>query len=121
MGFKLSTIEGNIARLDLIGDFDAQDAMEYPSELAPFLEQAHAMGKKLHIYTDTTHFGKLSVEGRRVFSDANKDSRQGKVAATGVNRLLGMMARFIMVASGRNNIQFFSSEDEALQWLKESN
>ena len=49
MGFKLSQIEENIIRLDLIGDFDAQDALEYPYQLTPFLEQADALGKKLNI------------------------------------------------------------------------
>lgn len=120
MGFKLTAIEENIVRLDLLGDFDAQDALEYPSQIDYFMEQATLKGKQLHVYTDTSKFGKLSVEGRRVFSDANKDERQGKVAATGVNRILGMMARFIMVASGRNNIRFFSDEAEAMEWLRDS-
>ncbi|MFK7801727.1 MAG: STAS/SEC14 domain-containing protein [Anaerolineae bacterium] len=120
MGYKLSKITENIMRLDLIGDFDAEDASNYPAQLMPYLENAAAHGEQLHIYVDTSEFGSLSVAGRRVFSEANKDERQGKIAASGVNRFLGMMARFIMVASGRDNIRFFDDENSALEWLKGS-
>ncbi|MFT7584865.1 MAG: hypothetical protein ACI9EW_001288 [Cellvibrionaceae bacterium] len=58
----------------------------YPADITSYLEKADAQDKKLHIFTDTSKFGKLSVEGRRVLTNANKDSRQGKVAAIGVNR-----------------------------------
>lgn len=120
MGYNLSKITENISRLNLQGDFDAEDAADYPTKLVPHLENAAARGQQLHIYVDTSEFGSLSVAGRRVFSDANKDERQGKIAATGVNRFLGMMARFIMVASGRDNIRFFEDETTALEWLKSS-
>jgi len=120
MGFKLSQIDDNIARLDLMGTFDAEDAQEYLEQVAPYFERVIALDKKLHIFIDSTQFEKLSTEGRRVFSDLNKHPAIGNLATMGINRIYSMLARFIMIASGKNNIRFFNSEDEALTWLREA-
>jgi hypothetical protein len=44
----------------------------------------------------------------------------GKAAIFGLNVTLRTIAKFIIVASGIKNIKVFSSEKEALKWLKVS-
>lgn len=118
MAFKLSNIADNIMMLKIIGDFDADDALIYADHLEEFLERAASVGRKLHIYVDTSEMGKISVEIRRVTSETNKDKRAGQVVTDGVTRVVRIMARFLMVASGRNNIHFFDTRKEAIDWLK---
>ena len=118
MGFKISHINENVIRNEMIGHFTAEDALAYEQEIKVHYEEADSIGKQLHIYVDTSQFEKLSVEGRRTFSKMNQDNRLGRIASTGGNRILNTLARFIMIASKRNNIRYFSSEEEALDWLK---
>ena len=118
MGFKISKIEENIIRFDMLGDFDAEDASACFNQTTALFAEAALRGKKLHVYVDTTQFGNMSVEGRRMFSKMNKDERQGSVAMVGVNRILKIMVRFIMVASGQDNVRFFDNEAQAIKWLK---
>ena len=118
MAYELSNISDHIMTLKIIGDFDADDALVYADDLEEYFERAKSVGRKLHIYVDTSEMGKISVEIRRVTSETNKDPRAGYVATDGVNRVIRIMARFLMVASGRNNIYFFDTQKEAIDWLK---
>jgi len=123
MGYKVQQISENIISLDLIGDFSAEDATNHVLEMDPILERLSASGNQVHFLVSTAELGKISLEGRRSFGERNGDPRLGSTAVVGVNRFLKIVAQFVMVASGKQNIRFFDAADEvsALNWLKSQN
>ncbi|MFK7801728.1 MAG: STAS/SEC14 domain-containing protein [Anaerolineae bacterium] len=119
MGYQIQQISDHIVALDLIGDFSAEDATNHVLEMDPILERICKDGEKVHFLVRTVELGKISLEGRRSFGERNGDARVGSTAVVGVNRFLKVVAQFIMVASGKQNIRFFDAADEAsaLGWL----
>lgn len=119
MGYQIQQISENIISLDLISSFSAEDASNHALEMDPILERLCASGNKVHFLVRTVELGKISLEGRRSFGERNGDPRVGNTAVVGVNRFLKVVAQFVMVASGKQNIRFFDAADEvsALNWL----
>jgi len=119
MGYKIESLSDNIISIRFLGDFTKEDAFEQAEEMDPILDQVHALGEQVHFLVHTEEMGKILVEGRRSFSERNGDPRIGKTAVIGVNQFLKIIARFIVVASGKDNIRFFNVGDdqEALEWL----
>jgi len=62
---------------------------------------------------------KLSSKARKAFSDLNNDPSLGKSATVGVDRYTRVLIGFVLKATGRDNIRFFETEEEALAWLQE--
>ena len=122
MGYSINRLDGNIIKFEMLGDFTAEDAKNHADEMDPILNELAQNGQKAQFLIYTEQLKKISVEGRRSFSERNGDDRIGKTAVVGVNRFLKVIARFIMVASGKSNIKFFDLEDDldAIEWLKES-
>ncbi len=122
MGYKIEKLDNNIIKFDMFDTFSAEDAVGHAVEMDPILSQLELAGQKAAFLIYTTNLNKISVEGRRSFSERNGDPRIGKTAVIGVNRFLKVIARFIIVASGKDNIRFFDVPDEgdAIAWLKES-
>ena len=122
MGYSIEKLGENIIKFEMIGDFTAEDAQNHADQMDPILSELAQNGQQAQFLIYTEQLKKISVEGRRSFSERNGDDRIGKTAVIGVNRFLKVIARFIMVASGKNNIRFFDIEDDidAIKWLKES-
>jgi len=62
---------------------------------------------------------KLSSQVRKAFADLNLDPRLGKSATVGTNRYIRVLVGFVLKATGRDNIRFFETEEQALAWLRE--
>lgn len=61
---------------------------------------------------------KLSSKTRKAFANINLDPRIGKTATAGMNRYVRVLVSFVLKATGRDNIRFFETEEEALTWLQ---
>jgi hypothetical protein len=118
MAHEISMGDDGILRMDLIGDMDREDMGAYIEDLTPFLEAA-TEAEPLLVLTDSSRSGKLSSGARKLSVEINRDPRMGKTAVIGEGRrYFRVMAGFILKATGRDNIRFFDSEEEALTWLK---
>jgi hypothetical protein len=118
MAHEISMGDDGVLRMDLIGDMDREGMEAYINDLAPFLEAA-TEAEPLLILTDSSRSGKLSSGARKLSVETNRDPRMGKTAVIGESRrYFRVMASFILKATGRDNIRFFDSEEEALTWLK---
>ena len=120
MGYKIEQITDRIIGIDFIGDFTAEDVVNHVLEMDPILDRLSLAGQKAQFLIRTASLGKISLEGRRSFAERNGDPRVGKTAVIGVNRLLKIVAQFVTVASGKNNIRFFDDEENAIKWLGNS-
>ncbi|MFQ5615532.1 MAG: STAS/SEC14 domain-containing protein [Anaerolineales bacterium] len=117
MAHELRMDADGILRLALIGNMKQEDVDAYVKDLAPFRETATET-EPLFFIIDTSRLGKASSAARKAFGELAKDPRIGKSALVGVSRYVRVLAGFLAKAAGRDNIQFFDSEEEALAWLK---
>jgi hypothetical protein len=118
MARKISMGDDGILRMELIGDIDKGDMEAYVKDVTPFLEAA-TEAEPLLVLTDSSRSGKLSSGARKLSAEVNRDPRMGKTAVIGEGRrYFRVMAGFILKATGRDNIRFFDTEEEALTWLK---
>jgi hypothetical protein len=119
MAHELKMGNDGIIRLSFIGDISKEDVEAYERDLLPYLDAATETSK-LNIISYSGREGKYSSDARRRFTELNKDLRVGRVAILGGNRFNRVMATIILKATGRQNIRFFDTEEEAVAWLKEA-
>lgn len=120
MGYKLERLSQQIIRLEYIGDFTAEDAVSMLEETSKIGAELRPLGKKVKMYVNAVNAGHIALEARRMFTEHNKDPWAGKTAVVGVGRIHKVIARFMTVASGNDNIRFFDDEESALEWLENS-
>lgn len=118
MGYKIELIKHDIIRLELIGNFTAEDTANQLSDIELIYNELDLAGKPTKFLVNAEKVGRISLETRRAFTEGNNNPQVGLSAVVGMNRMLQMVARFITVASGNNNIRFFSDEESALEWLQ---
>ncbi|HOU12580.1 MAG TPA: STAS/SEC14 domain-containing protein [Anaerolineae bacterium] len=118
MVHQLGMASDGILRLMFIGDTDKLGAEALIADFGPYL--AHAtVENPLCILWDDTRGGKASSEVRKFYADLNSDPRIGKVAIFGAKHYGRVLGEFILKFTGRDNIRFFDTQEQALSWLKE--
>ncbi len=70
-------------------------------------------GAPIRTMVDASREGIHSASARRRFAEINSDTRMGKIAVMGGSRFNRIMAIILLKASGRTNIRFFDSKNEA--------
>jgi hypothetical protein len=113
MTHEREKIQDDLVRLAFIGDIDEADVEVLIQDLQPHLDGV-AASNALHMLVDASRDGKMSSAARRTFTDLNKDARFGRVGICQISRVNKVIATFIMKATGRQNIRFFDTEEEAL-------
>jgi hypothetical protein len=117
MAHEISMGDDGILRLAFIGDMVGEDIEIFIKDFTPFLEAATEV-EPLNILADASRAGKTSSAARKAYVRLNRDLRGGKVAVVGARRYGRVLVSFILKATGRDNVRFFDSEEEALAWLK---
>lgn len=77
-------------------------------------------GKKMRAVIDVRESLKVFSRARKIYGTFLKDKRIGKVAFFGVNTVMKVVLSFIMAFSGKKNTKIFKTEEECLEWLKQS-
>lgn len=118
MGNKIRQIEPGILHSTFTGDIDLAAIDEFVSNVTPYLTTTDA---PIHFVADAEPEGRWSFAARRRFTELFDDEpRFGKVAIVNASRFTQVAATFMMKATGRHDsVRFFSSEADALNWLKE--
>lgn len=117
MPYQVKQIEDDIIQLTFSGYIDDEDAVNHARELDEYLAEASEQNPT-HFLIITHDMGKISARARQSFAQRNQETRIGKSAVVGANRILRVLSIFILKASGRDNIRLFDDEKEALSWLK---
>ncbi len=117
MAYRLGMGNDGILRLAFIGDTNDQDVEALAADITPFLEHATATNP-LNILWDDSRGGKTTAEVRKFYADLNRDPRIGKVAIFGARHYGRVLGEFVLKFTGRDNIRFFDTQEQALDWLK---
>jgi hypothetical protein len=118
MPYQLQMKEDGILWIGL-DELLEEDVESFIRDFTAYLEAATAE-KPLRTYTvNTSPTIKYPTAIRKMFATLNSDARLGKSATVGINRYARVLVGFVLKATGRDNIGFFDSEEEALAWLKE--
>jgi hypothetical protein len=116
MAHELGMGDDGILRVVLIGYMGKEEAEAFVEDTLPFRETV-TEAEPLRVLWDASQAGKTSWAGRKAYNKLNSDRRVGKVAAVGANRYTRVLGSFVLKATGRDNIHFFDSEEEAMAWL----
>ncbi len=106
-----------VLQLTFIGDTDSRDVQALREDFTFYLEQA-TVENPLLILWDDSRGGKTTAEVRKLYADLNRDRRIGKVAIWGARSYGRILGEFVLKISGRDNIRFFDTQEEALVWLQ---
>ncbi len=117
MPFEIKMGSDGILRIIFTGDLDNTVLDTLRRELSPFVE-ASTPSKPLMNLMFFRKFGQLSPSIRHYLSELNQDQRLGKTAFIHPPRKARVLGKFMLNASGRNNIQYFDQEGEAITWLR---
>ena len=74
-------------------------------------------GENDKILLDLSKAGIPPARSRKSMSNIFIKSKPAKVAVIGAGIALKVMAKFIMLAAGIKNFEFFDTEKEAVEWL----
>ncbi len=116
MTFKINMGQDGILRITLSGDMDRVIIENLRRDYAPYVNASTPENPLRNIFT-FKNLGKLSSTARQYLTDLNKDPRYGLVAFIEPPRQARVLGRFITKATGRQNIQFFENEKQAVAWI----
>ncbi|MEJ2759303.1 MAG: STAS/SEC14 domain-containing protein [Anaerolineales bacterium] len=105
-----------ILRAEFSGDLDSSVVEQIRREFTPYIEASTPESPLKSIVT-FYQLGKISFKTRRYMTELNQDSRYGAVAYIQPPRKARVLSQFIQKGSHRKNIQFFETEQEAINWI----
>lgn len=120
MAHQFQMQDNGILLVTLQGDFTEADLDDYLAQLSSYLEPL-GTDERLVSFLDTTELSNVSPNVRRAVTDFVKDPRFGKTAVLGSNRFVKVLIDFLLRASGRDHIHYFTDETAAWEWLKIEN
>lgn len=116
MAFKFDMQPNGLLFIKVTGDFTDADTNAYLQELFAYVENLPESAQ-LHTLLDATAIGKVSPNVRRAVSGSLDDPRFGKTAVLGNNRFIKVLIDFLIKATSRDNIRYFTDQQSALDWL----
>ena len=119
MTHKIYSFADNILTFGFIGTIDAETITLFSRDVSQYLEQG-SKENPINFLVDTRTDDGMSFYARRWFTQLNNDERLDKVALIGEDNPTRVIVTFILRATGRNNIRFVSSEEEGIEWIKNS-
>lgn len=117
MAFRIKMAQDGILRVQLEGDLTQGLIESFKREYAPYIEAA-TPENPLNNILYMEKMGTITYPARQYLTELLKDKRYGMAAFINPPRKARVLGQFILKASNRQNIQFFSNEKEALSWLK---
>ncbi len=101
------------------GDFTEEQLANYIHDLDELVNQSSA-DEKVKSFMDTTGLKRVNPNLRRMTGDLIKDPRLGETAVLGNSRVVKVMIDFVLKASGRDHMKYFTDRQEALIWLQDN-
>lgn len=118
MAYEMHMRDDGILRMWFEGDIGVEEMETFRREFEGFLAGATEQ-EPLQVLTDSSRPAKYSSAARKIFVALQDSPQVGKAAVVGARRYTRVLASFVLRASGRDNVRFFDSEEEAVDWLAE--
>jgi hypothetical protein len=116
MAYSLHIDEEGILQVTMSDDFTEDELKSYMKELDEILATIPD-GEKLKTFIDTSDLGRVNPNLRRSVGDFMDTPKFGKTAVFGNSRVVKVMIDFVLKASGRHHMKYFTDQDEATTWL----
>jgi hypothetical protein len=109
-----------ILRVTLSGDIERGMVDTLRNDFSPFVLAATAQNPLKSLFF-VEALGKLSSVARKYLTELSADPRVGLIAFIKPPRRVKVLGKFIHNATGKDNIQFFEDESQAIAWLRSNN
>lgn len=106
----------NILYITVIGDTDEKIATAMRD--ASF-KLFNLVDGKVNAFVDLNKAGRQSAKARKIGKETFEHEKNRKIAIFGLHPVARVIASFVMGVTKKKDIQFFKTEEEALDWLKE--
>ena len=107
--------EEGIIRNNSWGDFDEVDARR---QVAAILALAERRPGRCLVLNDLTEAGRASSGARKAYAEVLRSALIARHAFVGMRTLTRVIVSFLTSAAGATNARFFTTEAEALEWLR---
>ena len=118
MPYNMAMRDDGVLRIIFDGALERDEVETFVGDFTKYLEAATPEAPLLTLTTANQTGAKFPPPVRKAFADLNFDPRLGKSATIGVDRYTRVLVGFVLKATGRDNIRFFDSEEQALAWLR---
>lgn len=116
MAYTLEMGHDNILYVTINGEFTEAELQTYILDLNAYVDPL-GEDETLLSFIDTTGLDRVNPNLRRTIGDIMDDPRLGNTAILGNSRVVKVMVDFVLKASGRDHMRYFTDRDEALSWL----
>lgn len=117
--FIISMYKLNVPKEKLEELTNRIDLLKRIETIKDFVEEINNfIPNETDILIDASKGGKSSSEARKIYVEFARTIKKGRVAIFGTKTLIKVIASFVVGAAGRENVKFFSTEEESLRWLK---
>lgn len=117
MPYQMTLHDDGIVRIIFDGALESDEVEQFVSDFTQYLETVTPEAPLRTLTTTNQAGAKLPSPVRKMFADLNCDRRLGKSATIGLDRYTRVLVAFVLKATGRDNIRFFDTEEQALAWL----
>ena len=105
----------NIVHYIMCTPVDPDEAVRLSTLGKGFVETGQAQ----YVLIDLRRSTEFSSSARKIWVEFLQNDKIKKTALFGGNVFVKTLATFVMAATGKKDIKFFNSEDEARAWFKE--
>jgi hypothetical protein len=120
MAYTLHVDDEGILQVSITGDFTQEELNLYMQDLTGILDGIPE-GERIKSFIDTTELGRVNPNLRRTVGDFMDNKKLGITAVLGNSRVVKVMIDFVLKASGRHHMKYFTDQNEATTWLHENN
>src|SRR3989339_779477 len=111
---NLVSCSDNIVRYTICTPVDPDEAVRLSTTGKNYLEE----GKASFVLIDLHQSTEFSSAARKICVDFLQNDKINKTAFFGGNVFVKTLATFVMAPTGKKDIKFFNTEEEALAWFK---
>lgn len=120
MSYTINKDDNDILQVKISGDFTEEELIAYMHDISEIMGDI-SENEKVKTFIDTIELGRVNPNLRRSVGDFLDDKRFGETAVLGSSRVVKVMIDFVLKASGRHHMKYFTDRDEAESWLLNSN
>ena len=117
MSYKIEMRDDGIVYVAFGGSVSTEEMEEFRREWLTYLD-AVTEEEPLRVVSESPGLIKFSAGARRILVELQRLPKMGPSAIVGANRYVRVLTAFILKATGRDNVRFFNTVEEAVAWLK---
>ena len=120
MSYTINKDDDGILQVVISGEFTEEELKVYMHDISEIMVDLPE-NEKMKTFIDTTELGRVNPNLRRSVGDFLDDQRFGETAVLGSSRVVKVMIDFVLKASGRHHMKYFTDRAEAEAWLFNGN